>query len=345
MTKKVTLTQVAEAAGVSVASASLALNNKPGVSDATRQHILKTAAELGYRQAIHVAVPSPTQLRQVACLLRHNNADENTGYENFYNQVIIGAEQHPQYQDIDIAVYPVEVDENCRPVDYPQLPADIAFDGYILMGIHAPATDLSAIIDTSRPLVLVDAFVDGGTYDQILPDNFQGAYAATTHLIAQGHRQIGLIGYQAGCFPGIAERFRSYWQALHDHGLAPDDYVEPFPLEMTAAQEATRRLLQRAPEVTAIVACNDPAAFGVYQALYDLGLRIPDDISVVGFDNLAMSGIVSPPLTTIHIDKALMGKLAFDYLERRVLSLQETSVTTHIHVHLVARNSVRNRAT
>src|SRR5690606_33374821 len=118
----------------------------------------------------------------------------------------------------------------------------------------------------------------------VLIDNLDGARTAVRHLIANGHRHIGLVGSQPDSYPSILERRQGYLDALAEHGLQP--FIEDSVLSRQDAYDATRRLVARAPEITAIFACNDEVALGVLNALQDDGLRVPDDVSLIGFDNI-----------------------------------------------------------
>ncbi len=339
MGHKVTLREVADQAGVSVAAASLALNNKTGVSEETRARVLSVAAQLGYQQTIRVDVTAASGDLSIACLVQQSYGDDTLSYDYFYNQVLAGAEQITSQSDIDTAIFPFEVNENSRFVRLYQ-PVNLKpFDGYLIVGTQFQPIQLTDIIDDSKPVVLVDAYAHSEKYDQILPDNYDGGYQAGQHLVAQGHQNIGVIGYQPGCFPGILERYRGFQQALADHDIL-GHFVEHDALYLKTSHAAALRLLRRNPEVSAIFALNDPAAFGVYQAAHELKLRIPDDLSVIGFDDLQMSSIISPQLTTIQIDKLLMGSMAMEQLQRQINQPNQTTVTIRIHVRLIERGSV-----
>ncbi|NWG17941.1 MAG: LacI family DNA-binding transcriptional regulator [Chloroflexi bacterium] len=339
MTHKVTLREVADAAGVSVASASLALNNKPGVSEETRARILRLAAELGYQQTIRVDVTTASAATRVACLVQQSYGDDSMSYDYFYNQVLAGAEQITGQSEIDMTIYPFEGNENSRFVRLYQPINPEPFDAYMIVGTQFHYEQLADVINSGKPVVLVDSYAGDLRFNQILPDNYDGGYQAGRHLVRQGHRCIGVIGYQPGCFPGIRERYQGFQQALADNGIV-HHCVEHDALFMKASRAAALRLLRRHPDITAIFALNDPAAFGVYQAAHELKLRIPDDLSIIGFDDLHMAGIISPPLTTIQIDKLLMGRIAMEHLQRQISQPDQTTITIRIHVRLIERGSV-----
>ncbi|MBI5959734.1 MAG: substrate-binding domain-containing protein, partial [Chloroflexi bacterium] len=164
---------------------------------------------------------------------------------------------------------------------------------------------------------------------------------AVDYLIENGHSRIGLIGSLPDAYPSIRERRKGYTRALKQHGIEPS-YIENGPLTREGGYKATQRLLKRAPEITAIFACNDNVAIGVMNAAQDLGRHIPDDLSVIGFDDIDLSQEVTPPLTTIHVDKMLMGVLGVRQLRDRIENPARTRLTTILSTQLIIRKSVRS---
>jgi LacI family transcriptional regulator len=171
-------------------------------------------------------------------------------------------------------------------------------------------------------------------------DNAQGAYTAMDYLISQGHQHIGLIGSWANCYPGINQRRQSYLQALADHGIT-QTYIEDGGLTSSMGYKTTQKLLQRFPEVTAIFACNDYSAMGAMRAALEMGRRVPDDLSVIGFDNLMAAAESIPPLTTMNVDRLLMGELAVQQLLNRCQYPDRAPITILVRTELIVRQSVR----
>jgi LacI family transcriptional regulator len=200
---------------------------------------------------------------------------------------------------------------------------------------------LSAMLPHHIPIVLVDACAYDGEFDSIQIDNFHGAYNAVSHLIEQGHRAIGLIGSstQAIEHPSIRDRRRGYLQALKDHAIERSYMVES-SLHSPVAQEAARKLLTENPEVTAIFACNDQIAGDIIPLAESLGRCVPHDLSICGFDDLDVAARITPPLTTIQVDRSLMGMLAVRHLYDRAAMLDRPPITSIIGTKLVVRDSV-----
>jgi LacI family transcriptional regulator len=212
-------------------------------------------------------------------------------------------------------------------------------DGVIVLGAFLEET-LGHISSRANQIVLVDAYTsEGDEFDRVLVDNVSGATKAVKHLIANGHHTIGLIGSEPDSYPSIMERRQGYLTALAQHNLKP--FIEDSALDRSEAYEATQRLIARVPEITAIFACNDNVAIGVINALQDTGLRVPDQISVIGFDNIDLAREVKPALTTMHVDKVLMGVIAVRHLIDRAVNPNRASLKTLVSTEVIERETVR----
>lgn len=334
-----TLREVARQAGVSISTASQALNNKPNVSPETRARVLEAAIALGYQQQVRVASPMTSSLSVVGMLTKEM-PDSPLPINPFYSYVMAGVERECKRQNLSLMFANVEVDSDSRPVSWPPMVLDNRVDGLLIVGASlADAVD-SIDAQLQKPIVLVDAYAPGQLWDSVVIDNVNGAYNAVSYLIEQGHRHIGLIGSSAHAHPSVIERRKGYTRALKHHGI-DDLYIEEGLLLREEAYAATRRLLARAPHLTAIFACNDLCAIGVMKAAHEMGLRVPDDLSIVGFDDIDLAKEVYPALTTVHVDKMLMGILAVRHLRDRADDLRRTPVTTVISTRLIVRESVR----
>ena len=334
----VTLRAVAETAGVSIGTASQALNNRPGVAPDTRTRVIEAATALGYPiKTLSLLQECPISI--VGLLLKHN-IDDQEPVNHFYAYVQSGVEAECRARGVHLMYSNIEVDSQSRPVHWPIMLSEARIDGLILCG-----TFIDTALDTIRrqhniPIVMLDGYVAGDqACDRVLTDNFTGALMITRYLIENGHRYIGLVGGLANDCPSIHERRIGYLEALRRAGIT-ETYIEESTLDRAAGYEATQRLLRRAAHITAIFACNDETALGVLKAALDLGLRVPEDLSVVGFDDLAVIHGVSPMLTTMHIDKVLMGRLGVRQLLERARNPGMPAVTMLLQTELVVRESV-----
>jgi LacI family transcriptional regulator len=334
-----TLREVAKRAGVSISTASQALNNRPNVAPETRARVLEAAASLGYQQQIRIPSPITTQLSVIGLLTR-TTPDGSMPVNPFYSYVLAGAERECQRYNLSLMYTNVEVDNLNRPLSLPTMLHDNLVDGILVVGslletLEQPPTDLSR-----KPIVLVDAYAPGQRFDSVVSDNLNGVYNAVSYLIDHGHRHIGLVGSMADDYPSIRERRKGYVRALK-HRNIPDVYIEDSPLTRSGGYDATGRLLRHNPQITAIFACNDIVALGALDAAHDLGRDVPGDLSVIGFDDIDLARAIKPALTTVQVDKMLMGAMAVRHLVERASEPNRTTITTTLSTRLIVRDTVR----
>ncbi len=340
MAKEVTLRDIAKLADVALSTVSQVLNNKPNVSSETRERVLSAASALGYQQRVILNTPFVPQLTTVGLLTKRRDG-EMLAVNPFYSSVIAGVEHECQRNNINLMYANVEVDKRNYTLNWPAMLLNDVVDGVIVVGAFLEETIVDISRRTGRNIVLVDAYTSAdAVFDSVLIDNFHGAETAVNHLVANGHRHIGLIGSNPYSYPSVLERRRGYQAALAANGIT-DQHIEDGTLERPDAFEATIRLLRRDPKITAVFACNDNTAVGAMNAVRQLGYSVPGDISIVGFDNIDLAQEVMPPLTTIHVDKVLMGTLAMRMLRDRASEPERSAVKAVVTTHLIARESVR----
>ncbi len=342
MGKKPTLRDIAEYADVALSTVSQALNNRPGVSSEMRQRVLVSAAELGYRPKIAAELPLAAEVKTIGLLTKRCNGDALI-INPFYSYIIAGAEWECARHSVGLMYANIEVDEHNHALSLPSILMESRVDGVIVLGAFLEETLADISNRASRQVVLVDAYTSNGDeFDSVVIDNVGGAMKAVNHLVASGHRRIGLIGSEPGSYPSIAERRQGYLTALAQHNLEP--FIEDSALDRPDAYQATQRLIARAPEITAIFACNDNVAIGVVSALQDSGLQVPDQVSVVGFDNIDLVQELRPTLTTMNVDKVLMGVMAVRYLRDRAQNPNRPALKTLVSTQLIERELVRTIA-
>ena len=342
MAKRVTLRDIAKAANVSISTVSQVLNNKPNVSAQTRQHVLKVADELGYRQKIETTSPVSSTVSTVGILTKSLPSEEPLIANPFYSRVLAGAERECQRRGINLMYANIEVDERNHATSFPAMLLDQIVDGVIIVGTFLEETiaDISRRANTN--IVLVDAYTSDETaFDSVLIDNFSGAYNAVSYLVQQGHKNISLIGSSPDSYPSILDRRLGYSAALRQNGIM-NEYIVDSKLTRDDGFAATLRLLRYVPSITAIFACNDNVAIGVMNAVRHLGMAVPNDISIIGFDDIEIAQEVMPPLTTMHVDTFFMGAMALRHLLDRAEDPDRPAIKTHIAAQLIERRSCSN---
>jgi LacI family transcriptional regulator len=338
--QKPTLRNIAQQAGVALSTVSQVLNNKPNVSAETRQRVLKVAAEIGYRQRITSNGPLTSQLTTIGLLTKSHYSEPSLIVNPFYSHILASVERECRRNNINLMYANIEVDERTHAFNLPAMLLDEVVDGIIIVGAFLETiTDISRRV--GRNIVLIDAYTsDSAAIDSVLIDNGGGAFTAVSHFIENGHRRIGLVGSCPDSYPSILERRQGYLAALKQHGIT-ETYIENSNLLRPDAFQATLRLIERCPEITAIFACNDTVAMGVIDALRQLELAIPGDVSLIGFDDIDSAQEAVPSLTTIHVDKVFMGTMALRHLRDRAEEPHRPALKTLVSTQLIQRKSVK----
>ena len=337
MPNGVRLQDVAELARVSIGTASQALNNRPNVAPETRARVVDAAKTLGYPIKRRTE-PLVAGLEVIGMLMKHD-----FGYppsiNPFYSHVQAGIENACRRQNASLMFASIEVDSSNRPVAWPPMLSEERIDGLLLVGtvIEDTVGILKRRLD--MPIVLIDAYAPNLPYDSIVIDNDTGTRSAVEHLIQLGHRRIGLVGTNPESPPSLGERRACFRSSMRKHGLS-EAYIEDSELTQDSGCESLKRLLERAPEVTAVFAAADIVAIGALNAARDLGVEVPSDLSVIGFDNIDLAGMVTPALTTVHVPKTWLGTLGVKQLLHRVAEPLRPKVTISVATKLIERDSV-----
>jgi DNA-binding LacI/PurR family transcriptional regulator len=160
--------------------------------------------------------------------------------------------------------------------------------------------------------------------------------------LSKGHRHIGLIGGEQACYPSIAERRNGYFRALKEGGIS-DIYTAEFNINRFQGETETAELLNQNPQITALFCVNDNVALGAIRAAQKLNKRVPDHISIVGYDDTYLATTVSPHLTTVHVDTLAMGRAAVHLLSMRLEKPDAARLTVTIHSELIERESTARK--
>ena len=337
MASSATLRDVAKLAGVSIGTASQALNNRPNVLPETRARVVEAAATLGYLPKEPTSNGAERPLAVAGMLTKHDYGlaiDVNP----FFSHVQLGVESECRKHSLSLMYANIEVDRSNRPVMWPAMILEQRVDGLILIATFIQDALEWLQRQVNIPIVLVDSYAPGLSYDSVVIDNSQGATSAVNYLVDNGHRHIGLVGSNPASPPDILERRDAYVRALYTRGIT-DVYIEDSWLGRDSGHESATRLLSRAPQVTAIIACNDDVAIGVMGAVRDMGLSVPGNVSVVGFDDIDLAKEVQPALTTVHVHKSWLGRLAVQRLVERAKHPEQPRITITVATHLVVRES------
>jgi LacI family transcriptional regulator len=338
------ISDIAERSGVSLATVSLVLNEKPGVSQETRDRVIAVAAELQYALPVRgasLANPCPPagspNLTTIGMLVKID-VDMPPQANPFYSKVILGIEEACRRSGINLMFATVPVDECNRPTELPALLSSNLIDGLLLVGVDIDESLKAVLHHNGRPLVLVDGYSSADAFDRVVSDNFHAAYQAVEYLLAKSHRHIALAGGEICGYPSIVERRAGYIRALKDHGIA-ETYSADFNINRITGQAEIAKLLQENPHITALFCVNDEVANAALRAAFDLGRIVPDDLSIIGYDDTYLASGAHPPLSTMRVDTVALGRAAVHLLSLRVENPDSARMTLTIHPTLVERES------
>lgn len=336
---------IAKLAGVSKSAVSIALNGKAGVGEDTRMRILKIANEHGYSGKIKTAVPEKTG-RVVQFLVFTNSQLVHEDYyqQPFFKELIHFIEQRCRSHGYTLQFS--TINENNYEQGIPLLNDDDGSSGVILLGTNLDSTSISDIAARLPRLVVLDTCYDELPVHFVEINNYMGGFQAGSYLLKQGHRKIGYIGSDERIH-NFDERRRGFLAALAANGIeVPDSCALAVPPAILAAQEPLReqfrRLTDNGQEMPTAWFCEcDYIAIGAMRVLRGLGYRIPDDVSILGFDNIDECLIVSPELTTIHVEKQRMAELAVDLISSAFEDDDNIKTKVKVDTRFVERNSCK----
>ena len=302
-----TIRDVAERAGVSPTTVSFVLNDVkgPSIRDDTRQRVLTATRELGY--APNAAARSLVSGQTCTIGLVIFSA-EQIQVDAFQPRMLFSLNQVSREHGFRVLLEPIE--DTRQPDVYSDLVRSRQIDGLVILGRRAKDAQLVALIESGFPVVLIGALHHPsacyvGTDDILL------ACKATTHLLSLGHERVAYISYAPRTYLGGRARLLGYRQAHQRAGLPYDASLVGFgDHSPESGYQEMRRLLQVSPRPTALFAGNDTIAFGAMAAIRECGLRVPDDIAVVGYDDIPNARFATPPLTTIWTKAVEIGRRA-----------------------------------
>lgn len=326
--------EIARTLGVSVATVSRALNDKPGVSTATRQQVLDLSAQLNYAPNGAARGLATTQTHTVAFLTAHRSVP--LAADNFYQRIMLGAQQELTqhgYFLIISTLKPEEIDE----LPTLRLLQENRVDGILLAGPEIPARHILTLQRKGLPLVLVDNALPQTSLDCVLSEDEAGGYAATRHLLDHEHRRIVILTGPLN-WPSNRARYQGYRQAMQEEGLnllEIHEHETTFESGYTAMQSA----LQLHPALDAVFAVNDAMAIGAMRAVHESGRRVPGDVAIIGFDDIEWAMHAHTPLTTVKIHKRQMGAVAARRLVQLMNNSQEVPIRSTVATRLIVRAS------
>lgn len=295
---------VAREAGVAVSTVSRAFNGSGPVSDETKERVMEAARRLRY-------VPSDAARSLIT------NRTNTLGvllpdlFGEFYSEVIRGIDRAAHEAGYHFLVSGSH--EDTKEIEGALQALQGRVDGLVIMSPDLGAEVLADNLPRRLPVALMNSRLGGGDYDVVEVANQHGVREATEHLLELGHRRVGLVGGIEGNHDAD-ERRQAYREVLREAGCWRAELEVQGGFTDTTGYQAARELLARRPRPTALFVANDAMAIGALHAVAEADLRVPDDLSVIGFDDIPIVRYLNPPLTTVRVPIAELGARAVELL-------------------------------
>ncbi len=334
MSNNITISEIARLANVSKTTVSRVLNNKPDVQPETREKIKRLIEELDYQPNIFAKGISNKKSHTIGLLIPYS---ANYIFSNpFYYEIIRGVSNEANKKGYYILFCYSEED------NYLIALRQKRFDGVIVVSPGKEHKRLfDEIIDADVPVVAISKVPGMPEIKFVDTDNFNGAFKAVEHLISLGHKKIGYINGPES-LASSTDRFEGYKKALESHGIAYDEkLIEPGDTSINSGFKAMQNLIQSNSGISAVFVASDLMAVGVINAINSAGKKVPDDISVVGFDDIPLAGSLNPPLTTVRQFSFERGELTarmiIDLIEEKPIDYK-----TGMNFELIIRSSTKD---
>lgn len=337
MAKSVKLADIAEKFNVSTVTISKALSNQKGVSEELRQKIKKVADEMGYRQPSVIRKETYNQSFNIGVIVSEIFLDKyDSFYWHMYQAITTEAVSHGSFTLLEVINKVME-----NKLILPKLLQEQKVDGIIIIG-RMEKTYLNLMNEKAGvPLVYLDFYDEHQTCSSVISNSFFGSYVLTNYLFDMGHTKIGYVGTLLAT-ESITDRYFGYAKSLMEHGIVVNQNWLINDREFHEAKiniDYTKLIQEDMP--TAFVCNCDLTASHVIRILQEHGYRVPEDISIVGFDNYLYPGMCSIGITTYEVDTVEMAKQAIISIIKKITSNKDESGIYIVQGYTVIKDSVR----
>ena len=333
---KSTIKDVAKKASVSIATVSFVINDSKHISAETKSRVLKAIKSLNYHPSKSAINLVSGKTGNIGFILTD---DHFLRTEPFYTRIFLGTEFEARSEGYYILLTSVRPDFNEEDI-LPRFILNKSVDGIIIAG-KIPHNLIERISAYNLPTVFIDYIPPTNSHPLVLIDNIQGALLATNHLINLGHKNIAFIGGDIE-HPSLSDRLKGYKQALENAKIPVKNNLIVIDAKYPDRQNgfsSAKKLFSKNKNVTAVFAVNDAMAIGIQHYLKDCGYKLPQDVSLVGFDDVEADLMLSPPLTTIRVPKVEMGIEALKLLVNTLKNNKSLSKKILVPVELIVRES------
>ncbi|WP_040951865.1 substrate-binding domain-containing protein [Gorillibacterium massiliense] len=333
MKQNVTMRDIADKLGVSVVTVSKAINDKDGVSDELRKKVKTIAEETGYRFNALAKSMKEGLSYNIGIIVSERFTDiTQTFYMQFY-QVLAKVLDENHYSGI-LHILSLEDEDQ---LVLPRIYHERKVDAFIILG-QLDHRYLDMFLETDTPLVFLDFYTDCPDVDCVIMDNFYGMYDLTNYLVKRGHQDIAYVG-NIHSTSSILDRYLGYYKSMLEHGIpVPNDYV--ISDRDDQGQFIDLQLPEQIP--TAFVCICDQIAYHLVTLLQKKGYRVPEDCSVVGFDNGIFATLTEPGLTTVEVNITEMAKSVVSLIVKKVKNPNISYGRVTVKGKIIYRNSVKD---
>ncbi len=326
-----TIRDVAEKAGVSTTTVSHVINKTRFVSENLVNRVDDAIRELNY-QPSGLARSLRTKASGSLGVIIPDNTNP------FFAEVVRGIEDYCFKQGYSVFLCNSDGDPD-KEYNYIKLLREKSIDGMLLVSTGNDQESLDLLEQGKIPKVIIDREVESVNSDLVLVDNLSGGYKATKHLLDLGHTRIGCITGSSQVTPS-GQRLEGYVKALGEKGISVDDsLIETGDFKSQSGGNCLLKLIQKPEPPTAVFACNDLMAIGALAAARQLNIDVPRDLSIVGYDDIAMASMITPGLTTIAQPKRELGETSANLLLERIIEKRTRQITIILDPLLISRES------
>jgi len=332
---------IAKKLSISPSAVSFVLNNKPGVSEETRRKVLKVIDQMGYNTNIF-SKSALTHNRNIRFIIykKHGLVVSDTP---FFSALMEGIDREARNLGYNLIVtYMDENKDNLMKLFH--IIKETSPDGIMLLATEMTKEDLKPFKKLNIPLLLLDSYFENENLDTVIINNIEGVYKATCYLIELGHIDIGYL-HSSVWINNFDQRMAGFKKAINNKGLKLNENLI-FCLEpnIDSSYKNMLEILEKKPKLpTALFADNDIIASGAIKAMKEFGIKIPQDVSVIGFDDMPFCEMIDPPLTTIMVYKQRMGMIALKRLVERIDEAPAETIRIEVNTTLIKRKSVIKR--
>ena len=337
MKRRATIKDVAKEAHVSSATISYVLNGKENISEETKARVYEAMERLNYIPNLSARGLANNTSKLIGVVIPQTEPGSTLLFNNnFYSEIMSAIEYHARMHGYHVLISATDANES-----YFNLAKQRNLDGIIIIGAY-PDQFFSDVKKAQIPIVLIDSYFEDHYFHSIQINDRYGGYIATKHLLEKGHRRIGIFTGRLKEGGVVKKRFDGYTDALKEYGLSvnAEDIFEG-TVDFDSGLKLADRLVNKKTDITAIFCIADILAIGAMKGFNKKGIKIPEDISIIGFDDLVISQYVSPSLSTVHQNITEKGEEAVRLLLNSINGTHSGKQEPILPISLTERDSVK----